>query len=54
MDSVNPSLPIRRIGPEPQRKPPEREPQRRRPPADGLTDDQGEHRDDEPLIDDFA
>lgn len=55
LDHINPSVPLRRIGPDPQRQAPQREPQRRKRPPDGLTDDQGERRDDDPpLIDDFA
>lgn len=54
VEPVQPGIPLGRPGIEPRRDTPSNPQRRRKPPQGGLTDDQGEHEDEPPLIDDFA
>lgn len=54
MDPINPPAPIRPSGAQQRLPKRRREEQRHRPPADGTTDDAGDQRDPDPLVDDYA
>jgi hypothetical protein len=54
VEPVKPGLPLGRSASEPRRDAPPNPQRRRQPRRDELTDDQGEHHDEPPLIDDFA